>query len=97
MEGVDKILTRANACKTFDLPEDRIGDLVVISGGPKASKVIGTSRAKHDLSGLDAPLRSHGGLTEQEIPVICNRKLRNLQVPLRNFDAFFIGCNNLAE
>jgi phosphonoacetate hydrolase len=97
MEGVDKILTKANACKTFDLPEDRIGDLVVISGGPKASKVIGTSRAKHDLSGLDAPLRSHGGLTEQEIPVICNRKLRNLQVPLRNFDAFFIGCNNLAE
>ncbi len=97
MEGVDKILTKANACKTFDLPEDRIGDLVVISGGPKASKVIGTSRAKHDLSGLDAPLRSHGGLTEQEIPVICNRKLRNLHVPLRNFDAFFIGCNNLAE
>lgn len=97
MEGVDKILTKENACKTFDLPEDRIGDLVVISGGPKASKVIGTSRAKHDLSGLDAPLRSHGGLTEQEIPVICNRKLKNLRVPLRNFDAFFIGCNNLAE
>jgi len=97
MEGVDKVLTKAEACKAFDLPEDRIGDLVVISSGPKASKVIGTSRAKHDLSGLDAPLRSHGGLTEQEIPVICNRKFKNLHAPLRNFDAFFIGCNNLAE
>jgi phosphonoacetate hydrolase len=97
MEGVDKVLTKAEACKEFDLPDDRVGDLVVISGGPGASKVIGTSRSKHDLSGLDAPLRSHGGLTEQEIPVICNRKLRNLHAPLRNFDAFFIGCNNLAE
>ena len=97
MEGVDKVLTKAEACNAFELPEDRIGDLVVISGGPKASKVIGTSRTKHDLSGLDAPLRSHGGLTEQEIPVICNRKLKNLHAPLRNFDAFFIGCNNLAE
>jgi phosphonoacetate hydrolase len=97
MEGIDKVLTKAEACNAFELPEDRIGDLVVISGGPKASKVIGTSRAKHDLSGLDAPLRSHGGLTEQEIPVICNRKLKNLHAPLRNFGAFFIGCNNLAE
>jgi phosphonoacetate hydrolase len=97
MEGIDKVLTKAEACKTFDLPEDRVGDLVVISGGPNASKVIGTSLTKHDLSGLDAPLRSHGGLTEQEIPVICNRKLKNLHAPLRNFDAFFIGCNNLAE
>lgn len=95
--GIDKVLTRAEACKAFDLPEDRVGDFVVISGGPAASKVIGTSRSKHDLSGLDAPLRSHGGLTEQEIPVICNRKLANLHAPLRNFDAFFIGCNNLAE
>lgn len=97
MEGVDKLLSKAEACMAFDLPQDRVGDLVVISGGPQASKVIGTSRSKHDLSGLDAPLRSHGGLTEQEIPVICNRKLRNLPAPLRNFDAFFIGCNNLAE
>ena len=27
--------------------------------------VIGTSVARHDLSGLDAPLRSHGGISEQ--------------------------------
>jgi phosphonoacetate hydrolase len=97
MDGIDTVLTRAEACLRFELPEDRIGDLVVVSGGPKGSKVIGTSATKHDLSGLDAPLRSHGGLTEQEIPVICNRKLRNLHAPLRNFDAFFIGCNNTAE
>ena len=49
-----------------------------ISGGPTASKVIGTSRDKHDLSGLKEPLRSHGGLTEQEIPIIVNRKAQGL-------------------
>jgi phosphonoacetate hydrolase len=35
--------------------------------------VIGTSRDRHDLSGLDAPLRSHGGTSEQRVPLIVNR------------------------
>ena len=47
--------------------------------------------------GLNEPLRSHGGLTEQTIPVIVNRKTQNLPKPLRNFDAFFIGCNCIIE
>lgn len=93
MPGIDKVLDNATACKEFGLQSARIGDLVVISGGPKGSKVIGTSASRHDLSGLDAPLRSHGGLTEQEIPVISNVKLANLPSPLRNFDAFYLGCN----
>ena len=49
----------------------------ISSSSPAAKtrhKVIGTSRDKHDLSGLTEPLRSHGGLTEQEIPIIVNRK-----------------------
>ena len=70
-----------------------MGDLVVVSGGPR-SKVIGTSRSKHDLSGLKEPLRSHGGLSEQEIPIIVNRKTVGLTDELRNFDAFAIGCNH---
>jgi phosphonoacetate hydrolase len=95
--GIDAVYAKAEACAKFELPPDRIGDLVVISGGPHHSKVIGTSAAKHDLSGLDAPLRSHGGLSEQEVPVIVNRKCRDLPAPLRNFDAFAIGCNHIAE
>jgi phosphonoacetate hydrolase len=74
-----------------------MGDVIVGSGGPKGSKVIGTSRDKHDLSGLNEPLRSHGGLTEQEIPVIANRRFKNLPSQLRNFDAFALGCNNIVE
>jgi phosphonoacetate hydrolase len=95
--GIDLVLDKTAGCARFELPEDRMGDVVVISGGPTGSKVIGTSRDKHDLSGLNEPLRSHGGLTEQEIPVISNRKLTNLPKQLRNFDAFAIGCNNIVE
>lgn len=95
--GIDVVLDRAQGCARFELPEDRMGDIIVVSGGSTGSKVIGTSRARHDLSGLNEPLRSHGGLTEQTIPVIVNRKTQNLPMNLRNFDAFFIGCNCIIE
>jgi phosphonoacetate hydrolase len=94
-EGIDVVLDRENGCARYELPEDRMGDIIVVSGGPRGSKVIGTSRDKHDLSGLNEPLRSHGGLTEQEIPVIANRKLKDLPPGLRNFDAFALGCNHV--
>ena len=92
-DGIDLVLSRAEAVKQFGLYAERCGDLIVISGGPKHSKVIGTSMAKHDLSGLDAPLRSHGGLSEQVVPFIANVKLNNLPQELHNWDAFFVGCN----
>jgi phosphonoacetate hydrolase len=95
MNGIDEVYSKAEGCAKFGLPEDRMGDLIVLSGGPTGSKVLGTSAAKHDLSGLDEPLRSHGGVTEQVVPIIINRKSHNLHQNLRNFDAFFIGCNNV--
>jgi phosphonoacetate hydrolase len=95
MPSIDAVYAKDEGCAQFGLPPDRMGDLIVLSGGPKGSKVLGTSAAKHDLSGLDAPLRSHGGLKEQEVPVIMNRKGINMPLGLRNFDAFFIGCNHV--
>jgi phosphonoacetate hydrolase len=95
LDGIDIVLERAKACARFELPEDRMGDLVVISGGPNATKVIGTSQGKHDLSALGEPLRSHGGISEQEIPIITNRRAKDLAGTLRNYDAFYIGCNRL--
>ena len=95
LDGIDIVLERAEACRRFELPEDRMGELIVISGGPNASKVIGTSAGKHDLSALGEPLRSHGGVSEQEIPIITNRRAKGLTGTLRNFDAFHIGCNQL--
>ncbi|MBN8943577.1 MAG: phosphonoacetate hydrolase [Rhizobiales bacterium] len=93
LEGVDLVLAADEACRTFKLPADRIGDLVVISG---QHKVIGTSRERHDLSGLTEPLRSHGGITEQTVPMIANRKV---ELPaghaLRNFDVFDVALNRV--
>ena len=51
---------------------------------------IGTSADRHDLAALKEPLRSHGGLTEQTVPFIVNRKIDIASAPeLRNFDAFY--------
>jgi phosphonoacetate hydrolase len=57
--------------------------------------VIGTSRDRHDLSGLDVPLRSHGGLSEQKVPLLVNRSISQQTGTRRwrNFDAFDLGLN----
>ena len=93
LDGMDTVLEKAEACARFGLPPDRTGDVVAVSGGKSKSKVIGTSRSKHDLSGLDVPLRSHGGLTEQTVPFFINTKSASLPEGVRNFDAYFVGCN----
>ncbi len=72
LPGIESVLTRAEAAEQFELPADRIGDLVVVS---ERDTVIGTSRDRHDLSGLDVPLRSHGGISEQKVPLLVNRLL----------------------
>ena len=90
--GIVSVLTRVEAASRFELPADRIGDLVVVS---QLNTVIGTSRDRHDLSGLDVPLRSHGGLSEQKVPLLVNRKVTAQPAGRRwrNFDAFDLGLN----
>jgi phosphonoacetate hydrolase len=95
LRDIELVLTRAQAAKRFELPADRIGDLVVVSGRFVA---LGTAAAKHDLSGLDAPLRSHGGISEQAVPLIMNRRVTDLddERRWRNFDAFDWVLNRAA-
>ncbi len=58
-------------------------------------KVLGTSRARHDLSGLTEPLRSHGGVSEQRVPLLVNRAIAlPVGAPLRNFDVFDLALNH---
>ncbi|MCB1464042.1 MAG: phosphonoacetate hydrolase [Nitratireductor sp.] len=87
-DGIIVAISREEAVERFELPADRIGDVVIVSG---ENMTIGTSEHRHDLAALKEPLRSHGGLTEQEVPFIVNRVLPDLpSAPaLRNFDAFF--------
>jgi phosphonoacetate hydrolase len=94
LPGIESVLPRAAACARFELPEDRVGDLVVVA---ERLTVIGTGRDRHDLSGLDAPLRSHGGISEQQVPLIANRVAAALPPGRRwrNFDAFDLALNHL--
>ncbi|HEY8358215.1 MAG TPA: phosphonoacetate hydrolase, partial [Ramlibacter sp.] len=88
------VLARAEAAQRFELPPDRIGDLVVIADH---ITTLGTRAAEHDLSGLTVPLRSHGGISEQKVPLLFNRPVRDL-VPgrrLRNFDVFDLALNHV--
>jgi phosphonoacetate hydrolase len=95
LRGVEVVLARAEAAAQFELPPDRIGDVVVVS---ERLYVIGTSPSRHDLSGLDAPLRSHGGLSEQLVPLLFNRPLSDVDPlrRLRNFDVFDLALNHAA-
>ena len=92
VHGIEAVYTREQAAVHFELPADRIGDLVVVS---ERFTVLGTALAKHDLSGLDVPLRSHGGVSEQRVPLVLNRPITGLdpQRRWRNFDALDLALN----
>ena len=95
LPGIEAALDRATACRRFELPEDRMGDIVVVS---TRHKVIGTSLARHDLSGLKEPLRSHGGISEQGVPLVFNRRIAlEPGRRYRNFDVFDLVMNRIAE
>ncbi|MET9532986.1 phosphonoacetate hydrolase [Streptomyces sp. NPDC006649] len=96
LDGVDTVLTRAQACERFELPPDRIGDLVVIA---ERNTALGTTPARHDISGFEEPLRSHGGLTEQRVPFLVNAPTGPLPEGhrLRNFDAYWVGTALAAD
>ena len=92
IEGVECALTKSTACQRFELPEDRVGDVVVVA---KGNKVLGTAPENHDLSGLTEPLRSHGSIAEQKVPFCISRPVNELPTdrPLRNFDIMEVALN----
>ncbi|MFJ9413249.1 phosphonoacetate hydrolase [Streptomyces sp. NPDC101227] len=94
--GMAAVLTRAEACARFELPGDRIGELVVIA---ERNTVLGTTPARHDISGFTEPLRSHGGLTEQRVPFLVNAPTGPLPEGhrLRNFDSYWVGTALAAD
>ena len=67
LAGVEAVLSREEAASLYELPADRIGDLVVLGD---QSTVLGKSASYHDLAAVQRGLRSHGGLHERVVPVI---------------------------
>jgi phosphonoacetate hydrolase len=92
LSGVECAFTRADGCREFGLPEDRMGDVIVVS---IKDTVLGGAADGHDLSGLDVPLRSHGGIAEQTVPLIFSRPVADIAGRnLRNFDLFDLALNH---
>jgi phosphonoacetate hydrolase len=91
--GIEAVLTRDEAARRFELPPDRLGDLVILA---EKLNVLGTTAARHDLSALEVPLRSHGGVSEQKVPLIFNRPLTGVPAErrLRNFDIVDLALNH---
>jgi len=93
LHGVEAVLDGDVAADTYELPADRIGDLVVLADG---DTVLGKSAAEHDLSAVGTTLRSHGGLHERAVPLIVCAPLRDCAPPadLRNRDLHDLLLNH---
>ena len=92
---VEMACSGKEAAAIFEMPEDREGDFVAIA---KDNAVIGSRKENHDLSQLGGlKLRSHGGLSEQDIPLIMSvapvNDLLEGEKAWRNFDVFDLVLN----
>lgn len=91
--GMEAVYDNQQGCRKFELPNDRMGDLILVSS---INTVIGTTAERHDLSALEVPLRSHGGVSEQRVPFIISLPVSGLESGhrLRNFDIFNVALNH---
>ena len=92
---VEVAMAVQEAAKKFELRPNREGDIVIIS---KMNAVIGSRADEHDLSNLgEHRLRSHGGLSEQHIPLIMSRPVedpaKHSSRQWRNFDIYDLLLN----
>jgi phosphonoacetate hydrolase len=69
--GLERVLSREEVAREFDLPTGPEGDVAVL--GDRRT-VIGARQVDHDLSGLKGQrLRTHGSVYEADVPVIISR------------------------
>lgn len=100
LSGVELVLNRSEAAGRFQLPPDRIGDLVVLAD---KGTTLGRRPSWHDLSVVESGLRSHGGLHEQRVPFIFNRPLlpgyadKLASGEANNYDLFDFACNGTRD
>ena len=95
LAGVTDVYDRATAARKMELPADRLGELVVLSG---RDLVLGRTPQYHDLKALAGGLRSHGGRYEEMVPFILSEPLKPEYAAKaagdpRNFDIFDFTVN----
>jgi phosphonoacetate hydrolase len=98
LPGITEVHTRETAAALMELPPDRMGDIVVVSG---RDAVLGRTPAYHDLKALAGGLRSHGGRYEEMVPFVISEHLTpqymaRARSDVRNFDIFDFACNGVA-
>ena len=94
LPGVTEVYGR-NAAEKLELPADRLGDFVVMSG---RDVVLGRTPESHDLKAVERGLRSHGGRYEEMVPFAFSEALTPAYAARaagdpRNFDVFDFVCN----
>ena len=101
LAGLEAVLDKDAACRAYDLPPDREGDVVVVAG---ANVCVGASEKDHDLSGLAGHrLRTHGGVSEAKVPIIINAplnddyRLRGGAAILKSWQLFDFALNGTAR
>lgn len=95
LPGVTEVYDRASAARKLELPADRLGELVVLSG---RDVVLGRTPHDHDLKAIEGGLRSHGGRYEEMVPFLVSEPLRphyaaRAAADPRNFDIFDFTVN----
>ncbi len=100
IDGIEMALDREAVCARFDMPVDREGDVAVVA---RHDVCIGSSASAHDLSGLEGHrLRTHGGVSETQVPLILNRplteayKLKAAGQRLKSWQIFDFAINGTA-
>ncbi len=98
LAGVTEVYDRSTAARKLELPEDRLGDLVVLAG---RDVVLGRTPEWHDLAAVAGGLRSHGGRYEEMVPFLLSEPLRPAYAARaagdpRNFDIFDFVLNGTA-
>ena len=93
--GITEAYDRHTAARLMQLPEDRMGDIVVCAG---RDCVLGRTPEYHDLKALKSGLRSHGGRYEEMVPFIFSRPLKpdyaaRARADVRNFHIFDFALN----
>lgn len=93
--GITEVYDKQTGCRLLELPEDRVGDLLVLSG---RDVVVGKTPAHHDMKALDGTLRSHGGRYEEMVPMVVSHPLNPVYrmkatCDPRNFDIFDFTIN----
>ena len=99
--GLERVLSREDVAREFDLPFGPEGDVAVLGD---ARTVIGAREVDHDLRGLKGQrLRTHGSGHEADVPIILSRPVsdeyarRAEEARLHSYETFDYALNGIVD